>query len=765
MKLLSTLLALLPIAASAATADYNVIPLPSTVDLTSDKAFVLSNDVTILADNAEMQRNADVLAGYIKQTTGVEVSVNNAAAARYIRLASKLVDDNSEAYTITVCADSMVINGASPAGTFHGMQTIRKSLPMGEATSVDFPAGKVYDFPRFDYRGAHFDVSRHFFNVEEVKTFIDMMALHNLNQFHWHLSDDQGWRIEIKKYPLLTERASMRKETVIGRLPGKWDGIPHGGFFTQEEAKEIVQYAAERYINVIPEIDMPGHMRAALHAYPELGCTGGPYDVWTEWGVTEEVLCAGNDTTLTFIKDVLNEIMDIFPSKYINIGGDECPKDRWKECPKCQARIKAEGITAKNGFTAEQRLQGFITKYAYDVVSARGRVMLGWDEILESDIPSDAIVISWRGSAGAIEGARRGNKVVLTPNTHMYFDFYQSKDVQFEPFAIGGYISVEKVYSFEPVPAELNAAEKKLVMGCQANLWTEYILDFPQVQYMELPRMAALCEVQWTAPEKKDYDSFKERIPALLAQYDNLGYNYAKHLGDITAVYTPNVETKSLDVDFSSLKGNKIYYTLDGSEPTMESTPYEGPFSVKESTIIKGAAFSAKGAKSRTLCDTITVNKASFCKITLKDSPNDNYTFAGAPTLVDGITGTGNYRTGRWLGFIDSDCNMTIDFGEKTEVSELSFNTCIFQCDGVVDASKVMVWGSNDGKKFISIGAASFGEIDRAKEFGTITHNIPLEKGKFRYLNIVITPTKSLPAWHAFANSPAFLFVDEISVK
>ena len=762
MKPILTFLALLPLAASAAVADYNVIPRPDTVELTKGAPFILSGSTAILADGPEMQRNADMLSSYIREASGIELTPGGKGP--YIRLKSDLSHANSEAYSITVCPDSIVINGASPAGTFHGIQTLRKSLPVEKTESVALPAGTINDFPRFEYRGALFDVSRHFFTVDEVKTFIDMMALHNLNTFHWHLTDDQGWRIEIKKYPALTEKASMRKETVIGRLPGKWDGRPHGGFYTQDQAREIVRYAAERYINVIPEIDMPGHMQAALHAYPELGCTGGPYDVWTEWGVTPEVLCAGNDSTLVFIKDVLNEIMDIFPSEYINIGGDECPKDRWKECPKCQARIKAEGIKAKNGFTAEQRLQGFITKYAYDIISARQRTMLGWDEILESDIPGDAIVISWRGIAGAIEGARRGNKVVLTPNTHLYFDFYQSKDQQLEPFAIGGFTPVEKVYSFEPVPRELNDEQKKLVIGCQANLWTEYILDFPQVQYMELPRMAALAEVQWTAPEKKDFESFKDRIPAMFSIYDNLGYNYAKHLSDISARYTPDHKKKALRTHFSTLKGSSIFYTTDGSEPDMNSKPYKGPFNISESGIIKAAAF-RNGAKSRTLCDTIEVNKASFSKISLKHSPDPNYSFAGAPTLIDGISGNGNYRTGRWLGFINNDCDITIDLGRKTQLNELAFNCCIFQCDGVVDASGVVVRASKDGKKYNTVASHSFGEIDRAKEFGTATHTVALDGGEYRYINIVISPTAALPAWHALANSPAFLFVDEITLR
>ena len=764
MKLFASLfMAFLPVMSVAVTADYNVIPLPNKVDVSSDSPFVLNSEVTIRATGDEMVRNADVLAGYIKQATEIDVDVNG-TGEKYIRLKVDLNDVNPEAYEITVNKDSVVINGASAAGMCHGMQTVRKSLPAGSHTSVSMPAAEVYDFPRFEYRGAHFDVCRHFFDVEEVKTFIDMLALHNLNTFHWHLSDDQGWRIEIKKYPLLTELASTRTQTVIGRLPGKWDGKPHGGFYTQEEAKDIIKYAAERYINVIPEIDLPGHMRAALHAYPHLGCTGGPYDVWTEWGVTEEVLCAGNDSTLIFIKDVLNEIMDIFPSKYINIGGDECPKTRWKECPKCQARIKAEGITAKGKFSAEDRLQGFITRYAYNVVNGRGRTMLGWDEILESDIPQDAIVMSWRGTAGAIEGARRGNRVVQTPNTHMYFDFYQSKDIQFEPFAIGGYIPVEKVYSFEPVPSELTPEQKKLVIGCQSNLWTEYILDFLQVQYMEMPRLAALCEVQWTAPEKKNFENFKNRIPALFSVYDYLGYNYAKHLGDISATYTPVPSKKALKVDFSTLKGSDIYYTLDGTEPTVNSTHYKRNFYVKNDAIIKAVAFRG-GVKSRILCDTISVNAASFTKVSLKNSPAENYTFAGAPTLVDGITGTGNYRTGRWLGFINADCDLTIDLGSKKTVNTLDFNVCIFQCDGVVDASAVTVRGSVNGKDYVTITSEDFGEISREKEFGTVTHSVALDGNKYRYINVVISPTKSLPAWHAFAASPAFLFVDEISIK
>ena len=747
------------------TASYDVIPLPVTVDEQSGNAFTLDSHTSIIGEGEEMERNANLLAQYINASTGLNVSVNS-NSGKPIKLCTTLTDENEEAYTLTVYADSVVINGASPRGLFYGIQTLRKSIPAQEASSVTLPAVKIYDKPRFGYRGAHFDVSRHFYTIDEVKTFIDMMALHNLNTFHWHLSDDQGWRIEIKKYPKLTTVGSVRKETVIGREPGEWDGKPVSGFYTQDEAREIVKYAAERYINVIPEIDMPGHMTAALASYPHLGCTGGPYDVWTQWGVTPEVLCPGNDSTMLFIKDVLNEIMDIFPSEYIHIGGDECPKIRWKECPKCQARIKREGIKAKGKFSAEDRLQGYVTRYAYNVIKERGRVMIGWDEILECDIPSDAIVTSWRGDAGAVDGAQRGNKVILSPNSHLYFDFYQTKDTQLEPFAIGGYLPVEKVYSFEPIPSELKGDTAKLVIGAQANLWTEYIKTFDHVQYMELPRMAALAEVVWSQPEKKDYASFLNRIPALLQIYDALGYNYAKHLADVSAEYTPNVDDKSLDVKLSTLKGRTIHYTLDGTEPTVKSPVCENSVKVNSDAILKAASFDAAGTMSRIICDTISVNKASFCKATLNTQPHKNYTYRGVQTLFDGIKGNGNYRTGRWLGFTENDCDVTIDLGEVMPVSEVSVNCCIFQCDGVVDAAGMSVSTSKDGQEFELMGNEDYPEMDKALEFGITTHSIAAQKAtEARYVNVVVKSVKSLPKWHGLAGSNGFVFVDEISVK
>lgn len=743
-------------------ASYQVIPLPNSIVSNQGEPFVLQQGVSIRCD-AALQTEAQLLAQYIKQSTGITVELDGKGTP--IVLHASLSHANREAYRLTVCADSIVINGASAAGTFRGINTLRKSLPQSPSQQVAMPAATITDAPRFAYRGMMFDVSRHFYGVDEVKQFIDMLALHNMNTFHWHLTDDQGWRIEIKKYPRLTEVGSMRTQTVIGRNPGKWDGVPHGGFYTQEQVRDVIRYAAERHIEVIPEIDMPGHMRAALAAYPHLGCTGGPYDVWTQWGVSDEVLCVGNDSTMQFISDVLNEIIDLFPSQYIHIGGDECPKIRWKECPRCQARIAREGITAKGKFSADDRLQGYITRFAYNVIKQRGRTMIGWDEVLECDVPSDAIVTSWRGDAGAIDGARRGNRVILSPNTHLYFDFYQSKETQFEPFAIGGFIPVERVYSFEPVPKQLNAAESALVLGAQANLWTEYIPTFSQVQYMAMPRVAALAEVLWTDARHKNYNDFLDRVPALFATYDALGYNYARHLADISPKYTPKTDAHALEVTLTTLKGRTIHYTLDGTKPTEQSPVYTRPFTIGASSILRAVSM-AGGKLSRELVDTVTVNGvATFCPVTFNSQPNENYAFDGAPTLTDGLVGNGNYRTGRWIGFVGNDCDVTIDLGKATKVSQVDFNCCIFQCDGVVDAAGIEVLGSTDGKKFAPMFQKDYPEISREQEFGVARHSEQFKARRVRYVRVIVKSVKQLPAWHVFPNSNAFVFVDEITLK
>jgi hexosaminidase len=512
-------------------ANYHVIPLPQDIKLVDERPFILNGNSNIIfpADNLKMAKNAQFLSEFIKEATGINVKINS-KGKKNITLELDTTLCSPEAYKIVVSKNNVTIYGGSEAGVFYGIQTLRKSLPFGQYKVVDLPSAIINDFPRFEYRGMMLDVSRHFFPIEFVKRYIDILALHNVNHFHWHLSEDQGWRIEIKKYPKLTEFGSLRKETVIGHNSGEYDGMPYGGYYTQEEAKQIVAYAAERYITVIPEIDMPGHMRAALASYPELGCTGGPYEVWTKWGVSDDVLCVGNDNTLNFIKNVLTEILDIFPSEYIHIGGDECPKTRWKECPKCQEKIEKEGLIGDENHSREERLQSYFISYVEDFLNSKGRRIIGWDEILEGGLAPNATVMSWRGIDGGIEAAKQKHRVIMTPNGYLYFDHYQSREVEKEPMAIGGYTPVEKVYAFEPVPSTLSEKEKQYIIGTQANVWTEYICSGNQVEYMVLPRLAALAEVQWCMPQKKNYNEFLQRLTHQFEIYSGLGYNYAKHL-------------------------------------------------------------------------------------------------------------------------------------------------------------------------------------------------------------------------------------------
>ena len=515
------------------TANYQVIPLPQEVALSQESPFNL-NDGTIIAypeHNELLKRNAEFLAEYISQSTGRTLQTEalapgSEAPKGAITLGLDPAIGNREGYVLTVKADRVTLNGQTENGVFYGIQTLRKSIPAEtKATSILLPAGSIQDEPRFSYRGMHLDVGRHFFPIEFVKKYIDLLALHNMNTFHWHLTEDQGWRIEIKKYPKLTEIGAWRDRTVIGRNTEEYDNTRYGGFYTQEQAKEIVKYAGERYITVIPEVDLPGHMLAALAAYPEMGCTGGPYEVCPRWGVFEDVLCIGNEKSMQFLEDVMAEIIDIFPSKYIHIGGDEAPRTRWEKCPKCQARIRTEKLKADKNHTAEDRLQSYCMTRIEKLLNSKGRQIIGWDEILEGGLAPSATVMSWRGSAGGIKAAQLGHDVIMTPNDYCYFDYYQSEDTRHEPFAIGGFVPLEKVYSLNPT-ASLTEEQAKHILGTQANLWTEYIPTSEQVEYMVLPRMAALAEVQWTQLEKKDYTNFTTRLAGLIGLYRRDGLNY-----------------------------------------------------------------------------------------------------------------------------------------------------------------------------------------------------------------------------------------------
>lgn len=524
-KIIFALIATMMSLNSMAEVTYQVIPLPQSIKLDpSGKSaqLIKGQVVSYPADNAMMKRNAQ----FAQEFLGLTPQVAAKKVKTPVNLTLGLQSENPDAYQITIDKKGITIQGASESGVFYGIQTLRKSVALEEGDTISLPYATITGEPRFQYRGTMLDCARHFFPVTFIKEFIDILALHGVNKFHWHLTDDQGWRFEVKALPELAKKGSYRPYTIIGSNVGLgqgdpiWDDTPEEGYYTQAELREIVQYAQERYITIIPEIDLPGHMVAALSVYPNLGCTGGPYFVRPYWGVDPDVLCAGNPETLKFIHTVLGELCEVFPSKYIHVGGDESPRDRWKKCEKCQNKKKE--LQLDN----EAQLQTYILKDVEKFLSQHGRELIGWDEILEGGLSEGATVMSWRGYKGGITAARLHHRVIMTPTDNCYIDYYQLKNQRAQPHAIGGYLPLSKVYAMEPIPNDLTEEEGTYILGAQCNLWTEYVLSPKHAEYMLLPRLDAMCEVQWLQPDQKNFEAFTTRLADMEKLYKKLGYSY-----------------------------------------------------------------------------------------------------------------------------------------------------------------------------------------------------------------------------------------------
>lgn len=745
--------------------DYEIIPKPLDVNSKGDASFLLKDGVAVIypENNQKMQDNAEFLVDYVEKQTGVKLTSHAGMPVDgAICLTLDLSDDNAEAYKLIVNDKRVCISGASEAGVFYGIQTLRKSLPVAQDINVNLSAVEIYDKPRFAYRGAMLDVARHFYTVDEVKTFIDMLALHNINRFHWHLTDDQGWRIEIKKYPKLMSVASERKETVVGRwYSGIYDGKPYGGYYTQDELRDVIDYAAKRHITIIPEVDLPGHMQAALTAYPELGCTGGPYEVRTIWGVSQDVLCVGNDFTLQFVKDVLSEVADIFPSEYIHIGGDECPKVRWEKCPKCQERIRSLGLKSDAKHTKEQRLQSYMIQEAAKYLKEKGKRIIGWTEILEGGLVPDATLMSWIGESGGIEAAHQHHDVIMTPNTYLYFDYYQSKKVEDEPLAIGGYLPIEKTYNYEPMPKELTEEEQQYIKGVQANLWTEYIPVFSQVQYMVLPRLGAAAEVQWTDPSKKDYKDFLRRVPHLVAVYDCYGWNYATHVYDVNVDMKADTVNHVLNVQLSTMADDPIYYTLDGQDPTEKSLKYTKPFTIDQSVVLKTMAVHPDRT-SKISVDTIRFNKATLKPVVLLQPNESRFSPDGPVVLVDGRNGNHSFDTGAWLAVAGNDLEAVINMQAETILSSASIHVYVRKDAWLFDARGFSVSVSSDNKNYKEVASQEYKQMQESDSDGIIEHKLSFDPCKATYVKIKVISEKSMPDWHWDAGKAPFLLVDEI---
>lgn len=753
-------------------ANYQVIPLPQEVNLVSnEKPFILNTGtlITYPQNNLLLKKNAEFLSEYLQEALGYTLEVKTVTSGTKVNNAIALGlnpnIENKEGYILNITSDGVKIDGKTEQGVFYGIQTLRKSIPAKtRVTTVLLPSGCIKDEPRFSYRGMHLDVCRHFFPIEFVKKYIDLLALHNMNTFHWHLTDDQGWRIEIKKYPKLTEIGSIRKRTVIGKNTNQYDDTPYGGFYTQEQAREIVRYAQERYITVIPEVDLPGHMLAALASYPEFGCTGGPYDVCQRWGIFPDVLCIGNEQTMLFLEDVMTEIIDIFPSSYIHIGGDEARRVHWKNCSKCQARIKTERLRADEEHSAEDRLQSYCMARIEKFINERGRRIIGWDEILDGDVAPNATVMSWRGTSGGIKAAQMGHDVIMTPNTHCYLDYYQTVDINEEPLAIGGYVPVKKVYSLEPT-ASLTEEQAKHVLGVQANLWTEYIATTDHVEYMVLPRMAALSEVQWLYPTKKDYKDFTKRLIPLIQLYKRDSLNYAKHIFNVQGDFTLNAEKKTITATLNTIDEVPIYYTLDGTEPTINSQKYIEPIIVNHTTEIRAVTFRSEG-KSRIMSQKLALGKSTGCPIELEMiEPTKRFFYGGAPTLVDGMKGGESCTSGEWIGFIDGDVTAIIDLGKMEDVSRVITSAYIDVDSWIMGSLGLVVSVSDDKVAFREVANKNYPSETNLKKKGIEEYEVEFEPVKARYVKIVIKRTPVLPKGHVAAGRKPYMLIDEIEVN
>ena len=739
-------------------ADYNVIPQVQNLSVKDGDVYVFDSSRKLVYDNQDSRRSLELFAQDLEELVGIRPSVaagTSEDAKDNVYFTLGLQDERKEAYSINVSSDGILVRAVAPEGIYRATRTLLKSVGTEKTSSVEFPSAEVSDWPRFGYRGLMLDVSRHFSDVEMVKRTIDMLALHQLNIFHWHLTDDQGWRIEIKSHPELTEVGAWRDDTVVGRYLGgtdyPTDGKRHGGFYTQEQIREIVAYAKERYIEIIPEIDLPGHTSAVLAAYPQLGCEDKEYKVANRWGVIRDVLCAGNPASLDLFKDIMEEVCELFPGKYIHLGGDECVKERWKACPKCQRKIRELGLKDGSRYSKEDYLQSWFMGEVASFVQSKGKRVIGWDEILEGVPMDDSVIMSWRGTEGGVTAARMGHDVIMTPTSDMYFDQSQTLASQLEEIPVGGFINVMKVYSYEPLPASLTPEQQKHILGCQANVWCEYMPKERIRQYQMLPRLAALSEVQWTMPERKNYKDFLKRLPKMLSIYDHYGYNYAKHIFDVACSYSVNVEKGSLEVSLSTLGNDPIYYTLDGTSPqTKKAMLYDDtPIVISSPSELKVSVLrNGKFTKEETLFK-LDCNKATFKKVNISTTLNIMQAHLPHEILTDGIIGSLRCDDYRWMS-CTGRMSLILDLGKSESFSRIGWVALNSQSENILVPQNVKIQISEDGKQYCTIlDIEKNHEIQAEQSVECISEEVGAQTARYIKMDFdsYKYPDKTSPSW------------------
>lgn len=733
-----------------------IIPQPK-MSKSRDGVFILTNKTVILANPKSFE--GQFLQKSIAQLTGLNLKlVSDSKLPSVINLnLMKPANDNydKEQYNLSITNNLIQIHAADNKGIFYGIQSLLQMLPITNQTEIKLPFVEIIDKPKYSWRGMHLDCARHFFPKEFVKKYIDYLAMYKMNTFHWHLTDDQGWRIEIKKYPKLTEVGAWRKGSMVGHYNDqKYDDKKYGGYYTQADIKEIVAYANERHITIVPEIEMPGHAQAALSAFPQFSCTGKPIEVAKQWGVLDDVFCP-KEETFTFLEDVLTEVIALFPSQYIHVGGDECPKTRWKNCSHCQNLIKEKGLKD------EHELQSYFVQRIEKFVNSKGRKIIGWDEILEGGLAPNAAVMSWRGTEGGIAAAKQKHYVVMSPGSHCYFDHYQGEPKN-EPLAIGGYTPVEKVYSFNPTSKELSLEESKYILGAQANLWTEYIETPEHVEYMLFPRIMALSEVLWGTSKPEQYKEFQNRMIQQFPLLEKKNINYSKSIFEVTTQVSPSQTGNGIAFTLKSANdSSKIKYTTDGSNLSIQSLSYSNPIEINSNQTIKAAYFEEGKQKSATVEQTFYLNKATGKKIELVHQPHENYSIGGAFSLVDGMIGNRTKFGRDWLGFWGKDAIATVDLGKLEDIQKISVSVLSNEGSWIYYPKSIEVFTSVDGQNFQSIQIVSSEEIKSKK--GEITVNFSTQKAQF--VKVVAINNGTIADGYPGAGSQSWLFVDEIGVE
>ena len=767
----------------------SIIPQPESVNM-GNGTFILPVNAGIISttgENANFKRSIDFLTAYLetyyKSWAGSKQKLP--PSPHPVTLAIDAAQNPLPgSYTLEVTKKGIDIKAHDEEGVFYGIQTFIQLLPPHVSNNkIEIPFLTIKDHPRFGYRGMHLDCGRNFMSIDFIKKYIDYLALHKMNYFHWHLTEDQGWRIEIKKYPRLTEVGAWRNGTIIGRHPGMGnDNKKTGGFYTQDQIKEIVKYASDRYITVIPEIEMPGHGSAAIAAYPSLSCfpdeptknyfpKNGKWagdstgkQVQQAWGVYSDVFCAGKEETFKFLQGVIDEVVQLFPAKYIHVGADECPKENWKRCPNCQKIIK------NNNLKDEHELQSYFIQRMEKYINSKGKTLIGWDEILEGGLAPNAVVMSWRGEKGGIEAAKQNHQVIMAPNTYVYFDYSQSDNE--DSVVIGGNLPVEKVYSYDPVPAELNEEQAKYIIGGQANVWSEYMNNPRKVEYMIFPRLSALSEVLWSPKEKKNWNDFEKRLQLQFKRYDLWNANYSRAYYDLKATVIPTenfdgvlwkLETKNPAAEIKTVThfaGRPYELKFN------EGIKYTAPIPVKSTQLV--AAISMLNGKpiSNPISQNILFNKATGKKITLATQPSKTYKGDSAFTLVNGVQNEKRLAKSRiFLGFPGTDCEAVIDLGKEQTFS--SVNVHAFQETGswIYRPLAVEVLISGDGINFSSVGSTDdFVETKAKNGKGTMKVEF-LMTAPARYVKVVVKNWGKIPDGNAGAGNKAWLFVDEIEVN